>query len=139
MAQSLLGQRKADRAARRSAGAADRSAGAAERMATALELRALEDERRAPTPNVVWRLEHFQNDAYLLTNAGRAPAYEVTVSAGDMITDDLPDGITMRADDAVKFIAARTMVTRDDTITVDWSPRPGAQRESWSRPLPPKP
>ncbi|MGY1804225.1 hypothetical protein ACI78T_13195 [Blastococcus sp. SYSU D00922] len=130
---STRGQRKAD-------ALAARSADATERMAVALERREIQDERHAPTPGAAWRLEHFQGDAYLLTNAGRATAYEVRVEVGDLITRDLPNGVHVGPDEALKFIAARTMATRDDTVTVSWTDRPdGGERSSWSRPLPPRP
>jgi len=129
---STLGQRKSD-------ALATRSADATERMAVALERRAIQDERQEPTPGVAWRLEHFQGDAYLLTNAGRATAHEVRVEVGDLFSKDLPDGVPVRPDDAVKFIAARTLATRDDTVTVSWADEPHGRRTLWSRPLPPKP
>lgn len=145
---SIQGQRRADERARegdeqvrRAAVTAERSANATERMAAALETRAIEDERQASTPGVAWRLEHFQNDAYLLMNAGRATAHDVRVELGDhMFGGDLPEDATLAPGGVVKFMAGRSLATRDDTVTVTWSNRPGgADRASWSRPLPPRP
>ncbi len=130
---STRGQRKAD-------ALATRSAAATERMAVALERREIEDERHALTPSAAWTLEHFQGDAYLLHNAGRATAYEVRVEADDPILRSPPEGATVAPGGMVKFLASRTLATRDDTVTVTWSERPdGADRAKWSRPLPPKP
>jgi hypothetical protein len=135
---AIVGQRKADAAVDH----ARRSADAAERMATALEDRAVERERLSEAPGVVWRLEHFQGDSYVLTNAGRAPAYEVHVDTGDIpiVRGTERDQAVIEADGFLKFMAARSMGTKDDTITVTWADEQGSsRRHRWARPLPPKP
>jgi hypothetical protein len=132
--------RGAEDRARHSDDAAARSANASERMAEALERQAIETEQRASSPGVAWKLEHFQNDSYLLSNAGRAPAYEVRVETGNLLGGDVPEQLEMRPDDAVKLLAIAAMSTMDDTVKVTWADRPGAtERRSWSRPLPPRP
>src|SRR4051812_19772536 len=132
--------RDADALARRATEAADRSASAMERMAVAMEGRAINDERHAPTPGAAWRLEHFQGDAFLLSNAGRGTAYDVRVEPGDhMFTNDLPDGATIAPGGAAKFLASRSLATTNDTMTVSWTDRPGGERSTWTRPLPPRP
>ena len=40
---------------------------------------------------------------------------------------------------AMQFLAALTLATRDDTVTVTWASTPGGERRTWKRPLPPKP
>lgn len=92
---------------------------------------------------VRWTLEHFQGDTYILTNVGTATAHNVRVSADPtlMLADQLPAAASMRPDDTVTFMAARTMDTRDSTITVTWadSDGPGAADDVWRYPLPPRP
>jgi hypothetical protein len=130
----------ADALAGRAAEAADRSASAMERMAVAMEQRAINDERHAPTASAAWQLEHYQRDAYLLSNAGRGTAYDVRVEPGDhMFTDNLPDGATIAPGGAARFLAGSSLATRDDTMTVTWSNHPGGERLAWTRPLPPRP
>ena len=131
---------RAVEAADRSANAADRSANAMERMAVVMEQRAIEDEHRAPVPEAAWRLEHHQGDTYLLSNAGRGTAYDVRVEPGDhLFYDGLPDGATVAPGGMAKFKAARSLATYDDTMTVTWANRPGGDRLTWKRPLPPRP
>ncbi len=123
---SFWGQRKATAEARRAADAAERSAEAA--------------ERSAPTAGVGWGLVHFQNDGYLLTNEGRAPAYDVRVDLGRSILGAVPEVAVVEPDDFVKFNATRIIATGDDTVTVTWVEKPGGgTRSRWSRPLPPRP
>jgi hypothetical protein len=132
--------RSAEERARHSDEAAVRSANAAERMAEALERQAIEAEHRDPTPGVAWRLEQFQNDAYLVTNAGRASAYDVRLEYGELLGPAPPEEVEMRPDDALKFMAVASLSSRDDTVTVTWADRPGAaERRRWRRPLPPRP
>ncbi len=123
--------------------AAERSAAATERMAQALEAQSAAAARAAPTPQAAWTLEHSVGDSYLLTNVGTATAYDVDVGTGDMVVR-VPPGTWPRAelppDDAVKVLAARTMGTRDDTVTLTWATElGGGDRKTWRRPLPPKP
>jgi hypothetical protein len=130
---STRGQRRAD-------ALATRSAAATERMAVTLERWAIREERHAPAPGVAWSLEHFQNDGYLLTNAGRAIAHDVRVEAADMFLSHDPEDATVAPTEVVKFLASPTLATRDDTVTVSWAERPGSvERSMWRRPLPPKP
>jgi hypothetical protein len=131
--------READARAEESTDAAKRSADAVERVAAALERQSIEAERRAEAPGVVWRLEHFQGDAYLLTNAGRATAYDLRVDLGAMAEAEPPKADSVQPGDAVKFYAAVEFGTPDDTVRVTWANEPGGERSSWARPLPPRP
>lgn len=130
---STIGQRRAN-------ASAERAANAAERMADALERQAIEAEQASGTPGVAWELEHFQRDAYTLTNVGRAPAYEVKLDLGDIrISRGALEHDVITADGQVKFIASRTLGVRDGTVTVSWAAEPGStQRSEWKRLLPPK-
>lgn len=131
---SVIGQRASDAHAKR-------SADAAERMAAALERQYLERERASDTPGVAWRLEHFQGDTYMLTNVGRAPAYRVHVDTGDIsIVRGEMDHEEIDADGWIKFLAALSLGTTDDTITVTWADSPHSEpSHDWKRPLPPRP
>jgi hypothetical protein len=125
-------------AAEQSAAAGARAAAAAERMAKTLERQALQAERSSSAPGVTWTLEHAQGQAYLLTNAGRAAAYDVQIrldaairTMGELHHDELQPAA------AVKFIAVVAPDSTDDTVTVTWKGRTLVEH-SWSRPLPPK-
>lgn len=132
---------RAQQAADEAAAAALRSAAATERMAQAMEAQSLAAARAAPAPQVSWQLAHNAGDTYLLTNAGNAVAYDVAVDTGDMIVRDTAwPRAAIQPDEAAKILAARSLATRDDTVTVTWADAPGSfDRRSWSRPLPPSP
>ncbi len=138
---------RADRAqatADQATDAAERYAAAAERMAQALEEQAARAAHEAAVPEAAWALEHFQGDSYLLTNTGTAPAYDVDVDTADLLSRP-PQGdpwprAEVRPHEPVKFIAARMMNTKDDTVTVTWAEQQGSpERRTWRRPLPPRP
>jgi hypothetical protein len=146
---SFVGQRGAGKTAARSERLADeaaehsrRSADAVERMASALEQQALARERNSLTPGVVWTLDHQQGDTYMVTNVGRAPAYDVHVDTGDIpiVRGADRDQEVIPPDGFLKFMAAVSFGTTDDTITISWAESPGGStRHQWARPLPPRP
>ncbi len=91
---------------------------------------------------VSWTLTHFQGDTYLLENTGDASAFDVLLSADETL---LQRGEWQRAGElkpgeAIRFMAVRTMGTRDSTITVQWrNDQEGGDQQSWRYPLPPRP
>lgn len=94
----------------------------------------------AEPKRVRWSLGHHQNDAYILTNIGTSPAFDVRVTADPtMLTRRLPSAATIQPGEGVTFVATATMGTRDRTITVEWSSAEGDVTESWRYPLPPRP
>ena len=126
--------REAAASAERSAARADEAVAAQKRMAEALEA-------QLPPSSATWCLEHFQGDSYLLTNSGTASAYQVHLDLGDIqiVRGELNPAL-LRTGDAHKFMAARTMGTVNDTVTVSWRDSPtSSQGRQWARPLPPRP
>jgi hypothetical protein len=124
-------------AAEESASAGARAAAAVERMAKTLERQAIQAERNSSAPGVAWTLEHAQGQSYLLTNVGRAAAYDVEIrldagirTMGELRHEELQPAA------AVKFIAVVTPDSLDDTVTVIWKGRTLVEH-TWSRPLPP--
>ena len=95
---------------------------------------------RAPA-KVSWALSHFQNDAYLLENTGNASAFDVTLSADETLLQrgEWNRAGEMQPGEAVKFMAIRTMGTRDSTITVQWRDGREGDFQTWRYPLPPRP
>ena len=90
---------------------------------------------------VSWSLTHFQGDTYLLENTGEASALDVVLSADETM---LQHGEWQRAGElkpgeAIRFMAVRTMGTRDSTITVQWRNAPDGEAQTWRYPLPPRP
>lgn len=129
--------------ARRATAAAERAAAAQERLAQAAEEDAARHAQAAPEPEVAWRLAHHNGDTYLLENVGTATAYNVLVTVPERVIfrpppEDPVDKMGPR--DSTTFMAVLTMGASDDRVTVSWEASPGAvPRETWSRPLPPKP
>jgi hypothetical protein len=108
-------------------------------MAETLERRAVESERTSDRPGVAWTLEHLQGVAFLLTNVGRAPAFDVHIGLHptvNLVGDDL-DHDAIGPSGAVKFFASLSLATKDDTVTVSWTERPGGPTLTWRRPFPP--
>lgn len=130
----------ADKKAAQAVAAAERSANNLERIAEAMERQSIQVERQSVTPGVVWTLEHHEGDTVLLTNVGRATAYDVQVEANESVfLQHLPTGTVLAPGDAEKFFAGRSLATADDTVRVSWSAAPGGERSTWRRPLPPDP
>lgn len=98
----------------------------------------IERERDSGTPGVVWTLDHFSGDAYILRNAGRAPAYDVRITTGDLIGRGELEHQEVEPDDQIKLVLVRSMATADDTITVSWAEQPSGLRKEWRRYVAPR-
>lgn len=94
-------------------------------------------------PRAEWALTHYDGDRYQLENVGTDTAWDVHigadpsmfVGAGPLTTDS----VNIPPREAQTFIAARSMGTRDSTITVTWKASPDVEQdEVWRYPLPPK-
>lgn len=96
----------------------------------------------APVPaKVSWALSHFQGDTYLLENTGDASAFDVVLSADETLLQrgEWQRAGEMKPGEAIKFMAVRTMGTRDSTITVEWRNSSEGDVQTWRYPLPPRP
>lgn len=95
----------------------------------------------APPARVKWSLRHEQGDRYRLANKGDLAAYRVEVETDETLpliafegdTDEVGSG------EALSFMAAPSMATRDRTVTVTWSDEHGGHRQRWRNPLPARP
>jgi len=98
-------------------------------------------EAKSARAKVSWSLAHFQGDTYLLENTGDASAFDVLLSADETL---LQRGEWQRAGElkpgeVIQFMAARTLGTRDSTITVQWRDSAEGEQQIWRYPLPPRP
>lgn len=96
----------------------------------------------AQPARVKWSLQHFNGDTYILENLGEATAYNVRVSAHESLLQpqEWPTAEKIRPNEALTFMAARTMGTSDSTITVSWTPtEEPTEAGTWRYPLPPRP
>ncbi|WP_063037692.1 hypothetical protein [Nocardia grenadensis] len=127
---ALTESRRAATAGEKSADAADIAAQEAKRSADAAEesnriaLRALE---LSEPPPVAWTIElAARNSAYLLRNVGTQTATGVTVDQSRITTTAraLPDGATIAAGEAVRFMALNAPNTL--FLTWDGQPEPAA-------------
>lgn len=141
-------KRIAEASAERSEAAARLSADNTERVLLALEEIAAKDFTAsvavgaAPDPRVRWTLQHHAGDTYALTNTGGASAYAVELSGHETLIgpDRVSGGPDLAPDEALTFVAARSLATSDSTITVSWADSPTAPtRHEWKYPLPPRP
>ena len=74
----------------------------------------------------------------MLTNIGDAIAHAVAIAAHEsMPILRVPPPQDIEPDEAVTFIAARTLGTSGSTITVSWTDD-GGRPHTWQYPLPPK-
>jgi len=71
----------------------------------------------------------------------RRPGRRLHLDLGDIqIARGELDLAVLRAGEAHKFMAARTMGTANDTVTISWLESPTSpKRQQWARPLPPRP
>ncbi|MGR6322010.1 hypothetical protein Q2K19_15615 [Micromonospora soli] len=91
-------------------------------------------------PRVQWSLEHHQNDAYRLTNVGDEVAENVRITAHESMFLKAPEHAMVAPDEAIIFIAARSMATSDSTITIRWfGGDSGREEQTWKYPLPARP
>lgn len=95
----------------------------------------------ASAPKVKWKLQHEQGDRYRLTNEGDLAAHSVEIGTDETLPllgfEGEPDEVT--PGEALSFIAAPSMATRDRTVTVSWSDENAEGRERWRNPLPARP
>ncbi|MBF6422967.1 hypothetical protein IU436_30760 [Nocardia farcinica] len=130
---ALAASERAADAGEKSAEAADRAAQDAQRSADAAEeanriaARALE---LSEPPAVAWKIEHYQNSAYTLRNVGTREATGVTVDTSRLngAVRSLPDGATIAAGDAVRFM----VISNPNTLFLTWD----GQTEPVAVPMP---
>jgi hypothetical protein len=91
-----------------------------------------------PVPKVKWSLRHHAGDKYLLENVGDLTAEHVVLSAHPTMIFREPDPTDVAPGEAITFLAARSMATKDSTIEVAWS-APSGDEQVWRYPLPPRP
>lgn len=95
-----------------------------------------------PRSGVAWILRYKTGDTFELENLGDTTAFDVRLSAHDSLMgpDRVRGGPNVRPGGTMSFMAAQTLATRDDTISVSWTDRPDrdgtARRSTWSRSLP---
>jgi hypothetical protein len=88
---------------------------------------------------VGWSLVHFGGDTYKLENVGDKRAEDVTISADESLhLVDVPPPQSIDPGEAITFMAAVSLGTRDTTITVTWTELDG-EPGVWKYPLPPRP
>ncbi|MFA9432840.1 hypothetical protein [Egicoccus sp. AB-alg2] len=95
----------------------------------------------APPARVKWGLQHEQGDRYRLTNEGDLAARSVDVATDETLPLVGFEGDTAEvgSGEALSFIAAPSMATRDRTVTVTWSEEGEGERRRWRNPLPARP
>lgn len=132
--QRVIAEAAADRAEQ----ATRVSHGYTERVVDALERIAAGGLNGATVPaRVRWELVHHAGDTYRLTNIGDAPAADVDLSAHDTLgVGHFIGGPDLGPGEALTFMAAPDMATRDSTITVEWGDPSGGHRQRWRYPLP---
>jgi hypothetical protein len=87
---------------------------------------------------VTWSLAHDGGDTYRLTNTGDAQAVGVAVSAHESLSlIERYGGPDFGPGEALTFMAATDMGTKDTTITVTWhEPSDRDPDKQWRYPLP---
>ncbi len=92
------------------------------------------------TDGAMWRLRHRRGDTFRLTNIGSGTARNVEVEGHESLHGPDLDGpiTTLGPGEAVDFLAATTLATRDTTITVSWEETVGNKsiEKRWSSLLP---
>lgn len=92
-------------------------------------------------PKVAWSMDHHAGDTYRLTNIGDAKAWNVSLSSDETLElIEVGGGPDLDEGEALTFMAAVDMATRDLTITVAWdSDEDGSPGGTWRYPLPSRP
>lgn len=92
-------------------------------------------------PRVRWALKHHGGDTYVLENIGDVEAKNVIISAHETLRlINLPDKPQdLRPGEAIDFMAAVSLGTKDMTIKVQWQDAATAEFLDWKYPLPPRP
>ena len=114
------------------------------RVVDALETMASRPKAASAPPGpatVSWSLTHHAGDTNQLQNVGGLRADDVTISTDPTLhLVQAPDVPTqLQPGEAVTFMAAASLGTRDRTITVSWADAGESDRRSWRYPLPPRP
>lgn len=138
-----LQRAQADAAAARSEAAAALTEEYTRRLVAALEAMAESGMGTGPHRmplGVVWSLRHHGGDTYLLQNEGNIRAEQIEVSSHESLPLIWPQPVreALGPGEALTFMAALTLGTRDSTITVSWS-EDGSPEKTWRYPLPPRP
>lgn len=137
-----LDRKNAEATAARSEAAAALTEEYTRRVVTALEAMAAGGGLGvAPRRQVAWSLTHHGGDTYLLRNDGEATAHQVTIGADPSLhLVNVPGPGPIGPGEAVTFMAAVSMGTRDRTITVAWSDDQDEEPDNiWRYPLPARP
>jgi hypothetical protein len=139
-----LQREQADAAAARSEAAASLTEEYTRRVVEALETIATRGATGAAStpiePRVRWTLEHHQGDTYILTNVGNRQAREVGLTShASLRLVNVPPPQTVGPDEALTFMAAKSMATRDSTIVVRWLEGDSDEERIWKYPLPARP
>jgi hypothetical protein len=137
-----LEREQADAAAARSEAAAALTEEYTRRVVEALEAMATGSAEqvgvRSPL-RVGWTMRNHGGDTYVLENVGDATAERVTLTADESMIFNPPEVVDVAPGDAISFMAALSLATRDSTITVKWSEPGTADMRTWKYPLPPRP
>jgi hypothetical protein len=88
---------------------------------------------------VRWTMRNHGGDTYIVENIGDATAEGVTLTADESMIFNPPEVVDVAPGEAVTFMAALSLATRDSTITVEWSERGSDDMRTWKYPLPPRP
>lgn len=89
---------------------------------------------------VRWSLRHHSGDSYILTNEGDEPANSVEIHTDESLPHEVISGQeTLAPGEAIHFMAAPSMATRDSTVTVTWVTADEGEPAQWRFPLPARP
>jgi hypothetical protein len=139
----MLEREQAEATAARSEAAAALTEEYTRRVVEALETMAqkdlgVTDALPSRTRSVRWSMTHHAGGTYLLTNVGGTAAKDVQVTAHETMFLRPPDLQTVGPDEALTFMAVRTLGTSDSTITVRWLEDGTGEPSIWKYPLPPR-
>lgn len=84
-------------------------------------------------------MRNHGGDTYVVENVGDALAEKVTVKADESMIFNPPAVVDLAPGEALSFMAALSLGTRDSTITVEWLQPGSADVRTWRYPLPPRP
>jgi hypothetical protein len=89
---------------------------------------------------VRWSLRHHSGDSYILTNEGDEPANSVEIHTDESLWHEVISGQeTLAPGEAIHFMAAPSLATRDSTVTVTWVEPGETEPAHWRYPLPARP
>jgi len=127
-------------AAEDAADQARRSADALERIATTSEAEQIAAARAEPKPVAAWHLEFSGGSTYTLSNVGTGAAHDVAIEPGvSTIFRGVRNHAEIGPGSAVKLLVVQPWQVGDDGLKVTWCAESGgADRKTWTRPLPPK-